>query len=404
MMPPVYQTVFRKHLSETQYLILELLILLIQSQRQVQLSRLASMFPQPIQYESRIKNLQRFLSLPKLSVRLLWFPIIKYFLRSEKKKENSLNRQRRRNREKLKQHGYWLLALDRTEWKEHNIFMISLIWGNHALPIYWKLKKKKGSSSLEEQKSLLSPVLGIFKGHEIVVVGDREFHSPKLAKYLESRKVSFVLREKKSFFIQETPNDNYKAIGSLGFTPGTLRFYEDIFVGKQDKLGKFNVLYYWKRSYRKKVMKAPWYILTNLKDTKVIISLYRSRWGIEMFFKDCKSGGYNLEQSKVSQTRFMAIILLMVIAYTLATCQGHLLKKSNLDTYSSRVRLYHNLYPHHSELRTSLYGHVWIIGMDLWADLAHALIRLKPHKQRYFNRGFEALSLMQPILQNVVTL
>ena len=50
------------------------------------------------------------------------------------------------------------------------------------------------------------------------------------------------------------------------------------------------------------------------------------------------------------------------------------------------------------------YGHVWIIGMDLWADLAHALIRLKPHKQRYFNRGFEALSLMQPILQNVVTL
>ncbi len=53
MLPQSYQTIFRKHLSEQQYLTLEILLLLIQAHRQVKLSKLASLFPQPITYESR---------------------------------------------------------------------------------------------------------------------------------------------------------------------------------------------------------------------------------------------------------------------------------------------------------------------------------------------------------------
>jgi hypothetical protein len=58
-----------------------LLLLLLQVYRQVKLSVLASVFPQPIQYNSRKRNLQRFLNLPKLNVRLLWFPLLKYWIR-----------------------------------------------------------------------------------------------------------------------------------------------------------------------------------------------------------------------------------------------------------------------------------------------------------------------------------
>ena len=49
MLPPFYQTLLRQHLSESQYLTLELLLLLIQTHRCVTLSKLASVFPQPIQ-------------------------------------------------------------------------------------------------------------------------------------------------------------------------------------------------------------------------------------------------------------------------------------------------------------------------------------------------------------------
>ena len=95
MLPSSYQTVLRKHLSEQQYLTLELLILLIQAHRAVQLSTLASVFPQPIQYDSRIRNLQRFLALPQLCVKVLWVPVMKYWIRQAQTGHRLTRSQRR---------------------------------------------------------------------------------------------------------------------------------------------------------------------------------------------------------------------------------------------------------------------------------------------------------------------
>ena len=57
MLPPSYQKILRTHLNESQYLTLQLLLLLLQAHRQVKLSVLASVFPQPIQYQSRFRKL-----------------------------------------------------------------------------------------------------------------------------------------------------------------------------------------------------------------------------------------------------------------------------------------------------------------------------------------------------------
>jgi hypothetical protein len=53
-----------------------MLVSLLQRERQVSLERLATLFAQPIQFESRRRNLQRFLILLQLSVKALWFPIL----------------------------------------------------------------------------------------------------------------------------------------------------------------------------------------------------------------------------------------------------------------------------------------------------------------------------------------
>jgi hypothetical protein len=163
MLPLSYQTILRKHLNESQYLTLQLLVLLLQTHRQVKLSVLASVFPQPIQYRSRKRNLQRFLVLPQLCVKLLWFPLIKSWIRQEQT-GRSFNRERRCSLKTLKHHeyGYWIVAIDRTQWKGHNLFMVSVIWGTHALPLYWEVLKKPGNSDLRTQKRLLSTVLSLF--------------------------------------------------------------------------------------------------------------------------------------------------------------------------------------------------------------------------------------------------
>jgi len=121
MLPASYPKILKAHLSESQYITVQLLLLLLQ---------------QPIQADSRRKNLRRFLSLPQLNLKLLWLPLIKYWI-SQVDKGRGLNRKQRRYRMKLKSknQGFWIVAMDRTEWKNRNIFMVTIVWGTHAIPI-----------------------------------------------------------------------------------------------------------------------------------------------------------------------------------------------------------------------------------------------------------------------------
>ena len=72
--------------------------------------------------------------------------------------------------------------------------MLSLAWGKHAIPVYWEILPKKGSSSLREQKKVLTPVLRLLKPYPVLVLADREFHSVQLASWLRQRKIDFALR------------------------------------------------------------------------------------------------------------------------------------------------------------------------------------------------------------------
>ncbi|MEH2254062.1 hypothetical protein [Nostoc sp.] len=60
--------------------------------------------------------------------------------------------------------------------------------------MYWLLLPKRGCSNLGEHKKLIRPLLPLFKGYQMLVLGDREFHSIKLANWLHSKEIGFVLR------------------------------------------------------------------------------------------------------------------------------------------------------------------------------------------------------------------
>lgn len=287
------------------------------------------------------------------------------------------------------------MAIDRTQWKGRNVFMVSLVWGTHALPLYWEVLDHVGNSDLKTQKRLLKAVLHLFKNTPVLVLGDREFHSPKLAAWLDSRGVYFALRQKKNLHFQAALNEAYQVLKEIGFKPGMSTFYEHVWCNKGDGLGPFNIAVYWKRKYRNKGSKAAWYILTNLPTLKQALDVYRCRWGVEQLFKDCKTGGYHLEDTKVNEPRFLALVLLIAIAYSLATLQGQWMKELRIDVYAGRIQEHKDKTPQQSAFSLGLYGQRWRYGMELWADWALKLMALKPHKRRYFQRGFYALSLIQ---------
>ena len=333
----------------------------------------------------------------QLSLQLLWFPLLKYWIR-QVENGTALNHQQRRRLKKLKSKngGFWIVAIDRTQWKKRNVFMASLIWGRHALPLYFEEVGHKGNSDLICQKRVIKQVLRLFKSKQypVLILGDREFHSPKLAHWLESRDVHFCLRQRKSLHFKTQDSADYEIVKNKGFKPGQSEFYTQVLCNKEDDIGPMNLAVYWKRKYRGKGPKEPWYILTNLPTLKQTLATYRSRWGIEQMFKDMKTSGYNLENTQVNDTRFFALLLLIMMAYTLATLYGQRLRDRTVDSYAARIQEYPGEPPRTSDFHVGLYGYAWIFSMRLWADFVLPLLALKPHKRLYFQRGFNALSLM----------
>jgi len=50
-------------------------------------------------------------------------------------------------------------------------------------------------------------------------------------------------------------------------------------------------------------------------------------------FRDFKSGGYQVEDTNVSGSRLISLILLIFFAYTLATFQGQNIKLTGVQNY-----------------------------------------------------------------------
>jgi hypothetical protein len=172
-----YQTHLQKYLTPSQFLVMTILLSLMQSEKQVRLERLSRVFPCLITAESRRRKLQRFLDLPNLTIELIWFPLITYWLTTYCRVGQSLS-----------------IAIDRSQWGCINLFMVSLIWERRAVPLYWSLLPKLGSSNFEEQMTNLQQVLRLFSEYKVIVLGDREFCSIDARILVEAKGCVFLLK------------------------------------------------------------------------------------------------------------------------------------------------------------------------------------------------------------------
>ena len=377
MLPEFYLTYLKSQLSASQLLTLEMLVWLLQFHKQVRIERLAACLPLPVLYESRRRHIQRFLILPQLSIPLLWFPLIKRILLTQIKLGTQV-----------------IVALDRTQWKENNLFVVSVIWEKRAIPVFWQFLENQGSSNLAKQQALLRPVLRLLKGYEIVVIGDREFRSVELAYWLKQKKVYFALRQKQGNYIK-MKGQKYQKLSELGLAPGMKLFLTEVKFTKKKGFGQFSLAAYWKRKYRGKGSDEGWYILTNLDSLSAALKVYQSRSGIEAMFKDCKSGGYNLEASKASVERLTSLVLLIALAYTCAGLQGQVIKSKGQQKYIGRLKELNRLQRRHSNFWIGLYGQMWIAALEFCSDWLRNLMIIRPNKQTLFQRGLRAMALIQ---------
>lgn len=166
-------------------------------------------------------------------------------------------------------------------------------------------------------------------------------------------------------------------------------------VTQQQGFGRFNLVTRWKRVYRDHQANQVWYLLTDLESLEAALESYVNRFSIEPMFRDFKSGGYHLEDTQLTGQRFLAIVLLIAIAYTLATDQGKRIRRKQVQHYVGRVPETGRTQKRHSDFWIGLYGQLWMDSFSCWSTWAEQLMQLKPQKRTFFLRGLRATSLIQ---------
>lgn len=376
MLPPLYQTHLENQLNSSELLFLNLMINILQDIKEVSLEKLSTVVPLPILFESRRKKIQRFISLPSWNIKKLWFPIIKNWLEQD-----------------FDENQVIYLVIDRTSWACVNLFMVSIVYEQRSIPIYFQLLTKLGSSNFNEQTKIIAQVLPLLIKYKVCVLGDREFCSVSLANWLRQSNVYFCLRLKKSEFI-ELKHGIWLGINELGLKQGISFFIEGVRVTKSNNFQGFNLACKWQRSRHASSSKEGWFILTNLSSCEAAIIAYKKRFGIEEMFKDFKSGGYNLEGTKVSSHRLISLILIIVFAYSLATFKGQSIKRKGVQKYVGRVKEYGRNKRRHSSFYIGLYGQSWVDFIVGSWNIVEELMRISSNKLEYYLRGLRAMNLI----------
>jgi hypothetical protein len=137
------------------------------------------------------------------------------------------------------------------------------------------------------------------------------------------------------------------------------------------------------------------YLLTNLPDLKTAVHIYSQRFGIEAMFRDCKTGGYNLEGSQASPDRLMRLILLIALAMSCAWLQGQRTQLQRQQPYVCRSQEKGRTRKRHSNFWIGLYGSNWILAFhecQVWVEQLRSSIR---NKQAFYRKGLRAMALIQ---------
>ena len=236
-----FQSHFNRYLNPRQFQTLCLLICVLNQCREIKIERLATYFPVPILFDSRRRHIQRFLVLKSFAVCLIWFPIIKEIIFQLFSPKNPL-----------------IVVLDRTQWSDINIFMITVIWNHRGIPIFWDILDKKGASNLGEQKALIRPIIKLLKKYHLIIIGDREFHSIKLCNWLTEeskrtkRKIDFVFRQKENTYYKENEQE-YQQLSQIKLSKGIKQIKLNVKVTKYRGFAQQNLVIHQKKRRKIKI-------------------------------------------------------------------------------------------------------------------------------------------------------
>jgi Transposase DDE domain len=211
------------------------------------------------------------------------------------------------------------ISMDRTNWffgkAKINIFMLSICYEGIAIPLFWQLLDKAGSTNAEEQITLLTRFINTFGKEGIQgVLADREFPNKNLIGWLENNKIPFYFRVKGDAMIY-IHRKKFKRADTL-FT--NLRPYEQQIFPIKVNLYDQSLYLVASKNVRNELM-----LVVSNANPQTVIACYLRRWEIENLFQALKGRGFPFEDTHVTNLdRINKIIVLLAIGFAWAHKTG----------------------------------------------------------------------------------
>ena len=235
-----------------------------------------------------------------------------------------------------------ILAIDGTSVRDVCVVCrVSLIYRGRAIPLVWKtLESRSHSIAYSRYIDLLEQVCALLPADcEITLLGDRGFGHRKLMKWCERSGWQFILRLKSDSWVI-LAGGRKRQLRTWRPERQSLRCLADarLLESGNKPTSPFTVC----------IIRAPepaeeyWYLVTNRPTGGYdVIADYALRAGIEASFRDDKSGGWNWEDSQLTDPcEVDRLCLVMAVATLYSVTEGTMIadsgRREELDPHDSR--------------------------------------------------------------------
>jgi hypothetical protein len=252
----------------------------------VQLPKLANKFPSQADRESRIKRFARWVQNETITQQSYFAPFAQALLAA------------------LATQPLVLVIDGSTVGKGCQCLMLSVVYGNRALPVGWLVfAGRKGHSSQARHLDLLQQVKPLIPTEAtVILLGDGEFDGVEVLEQVEGWGWGYVCRTAKNTILYED-GIRFSCV-EWGADRGACHSLPQVqFTAGQ--YGPLMAIAWWRDT-----CDAPLYLVTNLELAEEACAYYQQRFLIETFFSDQKSRGFQLHKSHLRHPERLARLLI----------------------------------------------------------------------------------------------